>query len=107
MTGDKNEKDFDTFFLAFSGQQVTITTSINANISVQDNHSQTINNLPLYYEGVLMDYDNEYYYLGDGKEVNQAVRKSLTAHIVVSQPSTIFDDLLNKIPFPNKEEDIN
>src|SRR5271166_5257917 len=105
MTG-KSDKEFSTFFLAFCGQQVTITTSVNVNMSIQDDHHQAINNIPLYYEGILMDYDEVYYYLGNIKEITQAVKIYDVLHITISEQKGPFDEFLHKMPIPNEDKDI-
>lgn len=101
-----NEID-TTFFLAFCGQLVTITTALTTNANFNDDHGSGVESYPIMYEGILLDYDKEYLYLGATvNEVDSAIRKSFVVHIMVKQETNILNEILQSMPEP-KKEDIN
>lgn len=89
------ETDMDNlFFASFVGEEVEIMCS------------KTIaphNGLML--TGTLMDIDEVYYYLGDGKKVNMAINKEDV--IVIEISKTMEDIMLNQVDIPEKAEDGN
>lgn len=94
-------KELDTFFLAFVGQSVIISTEI----IVPGSDGEVY---PLFYEGILLDYDNEYYYLGETpNEINQCIRKEPVLAIKVREEVDELKEFLDQLPVPQKKEDIN
>lgn len=101
-----NEID-TTFFLAFAGQLVTITTSLQTKVSFSDEQGNSVETFPIVYEGILLDYDHEYLYLGQSvNEINSAIKKSNIVHLMVKEETSILDEILDSMPNP-KKEDIN
>lgn len=93
-----------TFFLAFIGQAVTITTTLKHTISDEHNTEST----PLFFEGILLDHDDEYYYLGaTPNEITQGVKKNIVAHIMILDNKTVFDAILEQTPVPTDTTEIN
>lgn len=91
----------DTFLLSFCGRQVTITVDMMATIVA----GEGVETYPIFYEGILLDYDNDYYYLGrTPQEVTQAVKKDTVAHIMVTEERDIFKQILEELPEPEKDE---
>lgn len=105
------EKDLTTFVLAFENQNVIITTNLTTNQSVHDESGMPITeSLPLYYEGVLLDYDEDYYYLGETNnpnEITQAINKKSVIHIMVHEKKDEFETLLDQLPAPKNKQDVN
>lgn len=94
-------KELDTFFLAFVGQSVIISTEIIVPTIEGEVY-------PLFYEGILLDYDNEYYYLGNNpNEISHCVKKDLVIHISVKEERDVLTEFLEQLPTPKKKEDIN
>lgn len=108
-----NGKDeLNTFFLAFVGQPITITTDVMVTSIAGADHEgfPVTETIPLMHEGVLLDFDEEYYYLGpenDPNQITQAVPKSAVKHIVVLNDEDIYSKLLEDFPNPDKKEEIN
>jgi len=97
-----------TFFLAFCGQPVTITVTLTSNVNFQDENGVTVESMPIFYEGILLDYDTDYLYLGETpNEITQAVKKSLIAHIIVKEDKHVFDEILDQMGGPTRNEDVN
>lgn len=102
-------KDISTFFLAFVGQKVTITTNLMVTTiaGVDSEGVPIMETVPLFYEGILLDYDEENFFLGKGpEEITQAVHKSAYKHIMTTDNEDLFDEILTNMPEPNKD-DIN
>lgn len=108
MTTGKTDQEFDTFFLAFIGQLVSITVGINSDVNFSDENGATVQSIPMTYEGILLDQDSDYYYLGrTPSEIEQAVRKSRVVHIGIVEQKTLFDEILETVQIPNKKDEIN
>lgn len=106
MSGE-NELD-SIFFLTFIGQAVTITTTVLHSMRYPLSDEQHIESMPLYYEGILLDEDQEYYYLGNTPdEVSQAVKKVHVLHITVIEQKTVFDHILEHTPLPTDDSEFN
>lgn len=104
----KTDQSFDTFFLAFIGQLVSITVGINSEVNFEDENGATVQSLPMTYEGILLDQDSDYYYLGKSpNEIEQAVRKSRVIHIGVVEQKTLFDEILDTVQVPQKKDESN
>ncbi len=93
--------EIDTFLIAFGGQLVTITTSLVINSSFEDK----LESLPVLFEGILLDHDNDYIYLGESiNEITSAIKKSSIVHIHVKEESNVLDEIFNSMPDPKNEE---
>lgn len=93
-----------TFFLAFAGQMVTITTSLNANVNFAEANS-SIDSIFIVYEGILLDYDDRYLYLGKTPDqIDQAVNVDVIANIMVKEETNILKEILEGMPDPTNEE---
>lgn len=102
-----DDNKFDTLFgQTFIGQDVTITVNVTNSVNFEMNNGGTVETMPLFYEGILMDIDDEYYYLGDNPiEISHAIRKSSVVHIIINEQKTMYDALLDSVP--NDKEDAN
>lgn len=102
------EQELSTFFLAFIGQQVTITVTLTSVVNFTDENGNTVETMPVFYEGILLDHDDEYYYLGSTpNEITQAVKKKQVVHIIVMEQKDIYEEILDSMPKPDKKEDVN
>ena len=102
------DKLTDAFFLAFEGQHIVITTNLTQTMHTQFEDGSSAESAPIFYEGILLDYDDDYYYLGKTpNEIDQAVNKKNTVHIMIVEETTVFDEILDSMRTPEKKEDIN
>lgn len=107
MDGPKNDLD-STFFLAFMGTKVCISLNVCHTIDYESPDGVTVETIPLHYEGILLDHDNEYYYLGNTPiEISQAVKKDSVVHIMIVEEKSVYDQILDHMPHPEKKEDVN
>lgn len=105
MSGHKENLIQSTFFLAFVGQKIAITVNANHTIGTDMGDGTSIETLPMFYEGILLDYDEEYYYLGKSpNEIIQAVNRKASIHIMVIEDKTVFDEILDQMPEPSEGE---
>lgn len=99
------DKELDTFFLAFMGQEIIITTKVHTSVNFTDENGNTMETIPIFYEGILLDQDADHYYLGEGpNEINQAIPKSMVLHIMTKPNKDIYEEILDSMPKPNKED---
>jgi hypothetical protein len=100
--------EFDTVFAStFVGETIFVTTNVvqtNRVIIANDMQTETI---PLCLEGVLMDLDDDYLYLGDGKEISNAVKKDFILQIEVKEDEDPYKTLLENIPGPMDDSEFN
>jgi hypothetical protein len=99
MTDKPDNKTLGTFFLAFVGQKCNITTNLKMQVGQNSPDSGTF---PVFYEGILLDFDDEFYYLSENAiEINQAVKRSEVVHIIVSEEKDLFTQILDEMPKGN------
>lgn len=51
----------------------------------------------LLFEGFLLEEDDEFYYLGNSKEVDKSVKKEIVVSAEVQEPKTLGDHLLDSL----------
>lgn len=106
----KKEDDYSTFHLAFVGELVSITTNITGQMTQSTDAGIITESFPVFYEGILLDEDENYYYLGidnDPIEITQAVRKSIVVHIMISSEKSEEERILDSLATPKRREEIN
>jgi hypothetical protein len=97
------EPELSTFFLAFMAQEVIITTTVSTTVNFTDEVGNTVEIMPIFYEGILLDHDDEYFYLGENpNEINQAVKKTCVIHMMVKQNKDLYEEILDSMPKPGK-----
>jgi len=95
-----------TFYAAFLGKNVFITTSVQQTHRIALGQGMETETLPMYFEGVLMDMDEKYLYLGDGKEVSNAIKESYILEIQAKEEEDEYTKIL-KAHGPKGETDFN
>ena len=95
-------------FDIFLGENVIITIDTLATVTHSSEHGTITENYPTEYDGVLLDYDDENFYLGDLLTgVRQAVPKARRINIKLDDGMEVVNQVLNNMPSPEKEEDVN
>jgi hypothetical protein len=98
---DNKQEILSSFLIAFGGQLVTVTTSMN----VSTTYSDRMEAAPILYDGILLEVDNDYVYLGESiNEITSAIKKTHIIHICVKNELSGIDDLFNSMPDLNKDE---
>lgn len=93
----EDNKDLSVFVINFCGQLIQITSTLMGS----DPHSS----FPIFYEGILIDYDNDYLYLGQTPyDIDQAVSHKIIASINIIEEKSIFEEILNQTPVSKKED---
>lgn len=99
--------ELNTFFLAFMGQPITITTNLMTTMPMNE-EDLAAETYPIFYEGILLDSDEEYYYLGKTPtEITSCVKKDSVVHIMVIEQKNLFEEILDHTEIPDKIEDAN
>lgn len=102
------EQELTTFFLAFMGNEIIITTTVSTTVNFTDEAGNTAETIPVFYEGILLDEDDKFYYLGKNpNEIDQAVPKAMVLHIMTKPTSDIYEEILDQMEKPTKKEDVN
>lgn len=101
-------ENMDTFVLAFMGEFVNVITDIMI-VEYAQNEAQTIEqNAPMVAQGFLLDSDSNFLYLGDNPlEVTQAISKSRITMVRVERKKNRYEEILDEMGNPNKNEDFN
>ena len=90
-----------TFLMAFGGQVITVTTTLIVN----GNYNDKLETMPVMYEGILLDHDTEYVYLGENiNQIDQAISKRAIIQISLKAEINELDEILESMPDPKKEE---
>lgn len=107
MNGPK-DKNLDSFVLTFMQRPVAITINQNHTINFQTDESSSVETMPMFYEGILLDYDDTYYYLGKtASEITQAITRSSVVHIQVMEEKNIYDQILEEMPDTPEGSEVN
>lgn len=74
--------------------------------SVIDDETEGV--LPLPVQGYLLDMDSEFLYLGDSPlNINKFIKKDLIIYGEVTKQKTVYDQIIEQIEIPNKDDKIN
>lgn len=102
------DENYSYFFRTFIGEYVQVTTDMKASEQVSNEDGSVFRESPLVFEGFLLDEDKDFYFLGmSPDEVQHAVKKICVKHISIVPTRSIYDDLLESLPEPNKKEGFN
>ena len=104
----KQQETTQTFLLSFVGEYVNIVTDIMIAEYTSTEDGPLEQSVPMVCRGYVLDIDNEYVYLGeDPFEVSQAAKKNRIVLIQRELKRTQYDEILEGLADPKKEEDIN
>lgn len=93
----KKTVSVDLFHLSFIGEFCEILCDIT-----------NLNELTLPITGFILDKDDLYYYLSDdAKEIHRAIKIQSVKAIEIVKNRTWKEQVLNEMPIPNKEEEVN
>jgi len=97
MLKRKKTKTDDRFFQTFAGEQVKVFTKVNVKESAATQEGVMEINVPLSCSGYLLDYDDNFYYLGDEpNQANTAVRIDQVVMIQEVKNADMYDLLLDQ-----------
>lgn len=83
----------------FFGQYVRITMDMLISQSMEDGEERVTKTLPLGYDGVLLDEDDIYYFIGpDFHSISDMIRKDMVMSISVIEQKDELTELLENIP---------
>lgn len=102
-----SDKELDTFFLTFDAQHVIITINQMGSVTQETEMGPVTESFPVFFEGILMDRDTQYYYLGNGIEINEAIKISSVIHLRVQENKDMFEQMLDEMPGPKTSEEVN
>lgn len=104
MTDQTNPNSL--FFSTFIGNTVFITSNVVQTNRIGISQELMTETVPLYFEGVLMDVDDDYFYLGDGKNVSNAIKREFVLQIELKEEKDKYLEMLESIN-PHDENDFN
>ena len=95
-------------FYIFLGENVIITIDTNSSVTHSSEHGTVTESYPTEYDGILLDYDDENFYLGDLiSGVRMAIPKARRINIKLDDGMEIVNKVLEQMPDPESEEDVN
>ena len=104
MSRGKTDKLFDIFV----GENVIITIDAQTSITHSSEHGTITESYPTEYSGVLLDFDEENYYLGDLLTgVREAIPRARRINIKLDDGMEIVNKVLEQMPDPQSEEEVN
>lgn len=101
----KNDQ-LSIFLLNFMGNLVTITVDQTTTVSSET----SVETYPVFYEGILLDQDEEHYYLSQSmnpNDINIIIKKSKVVTIMIGKDENAVLEFLNQLPIPENEGEIN
>ena len=107
----KKETNSELFFTTFAGEYVKIITTVIISETIETEEGIATSESPLTVEGFLLDFDDTFFYLGAGPEqVSHAVNKETVSVVqtgVEVKDVGIYDEILESMPDPTDEKEIN
>jgi len=108
----KKEKVPELFFTTFVGEYVRIVTTVVMTDTIETEEGISTSSAPLLTEGYLLDYDDNFYYLGQSPDnVTTAISRHTISQVQsgMEQPArNVFDEILESMPDkPDSSSNIN
>jgi hypothetical protein len=101
-------QELSLFFQTFVGEFVEVTTDIMIKTQIDTEEGIALQESPLSIQGFLLDEDDKYYYLGSGPgEIEHAVKIENVKAIGIAKVKSVYDDVFDAMPDPEKDEEIN
>lgn len=100
-------KPKDLLFKHFKNKHVNIVTKLHKEESAQTEDSIQTMKTPIVVEGVLLNKDNKFYYLGTPSPISRAIKISDVSYIELLQEENPLMNVLENMGEPQKEEDFN
>ncbi len=95
------KKKLPQLLVNFMGKNVRIATMQNASATIMTENGPIVENYPLVYEGILIDDDAEFYYLGKNiSNISIRVRKTHEVGMEVVDEEDPLDEILKRMPTP-------
>lgn len=98
----------ETFFTTFIGEWVRVITKFRTKESMETEEGIQESQGQIMLKGYLLDFDEEYYYLGDGpNEITQAIEKKFAPIIQIEeQPkkANLFEEILDNFEVPSDDK---
>lgn len=101
------KSDVSTFTLNFMGQLVCITTTQTVSSTVMTPEGPIVETYPRQVIGVLVEEDNDHFYLTQTGEIKNAIKKTEYVDIEIYEEPDLGTQILDSMPEPEKEEDLN
>lgn len=95
-------------FDVFLGENVIITIDTQSSITHSSEHGTMTESYPTEFDGILLDYDDENFYLGDLLTgVREAIPQARRISIKLDDGMEVINKVLEQMPDPQTEEDVN
>ena len=75
------------FWKTYGGENVFITSNVPQTHRVALPDGTMTETIPLYFEGILMDMDEDYLYIGDGKKIASSVKHEFILEVQIKDKS--------------------
>lgn len=105
-----NKNHIDTlFWKTYGGENIFITSTVAQSHKVQLPDGTATETLPLLFEGILMDMDEKYLYIGDGKKVASSVKEEFILEIQIKEKDEVKDQYTRYLESidPNEDTELN
>lgn len=99
----------ESFYETFVGEYVEILTKLNTTKTITNEDGQQMDiTMPLIFEGYFLDEDDSFYFLGKTPDhVSNAVKKDTVSVIQITEMRSEFDDILDGMPDPQSDTELN
>lgn len=96
------------FQVAFVGEYVEIIAKFYQTYKEESDSRIIESTAPASIKGYLLEYDDDYYYLGDEpNSVNRAIKKTDVSYIEIVDENSALEKILDDFPIPEDENESN
>lgn len=99
----KNHID-SLFWKTYGGENVFITSNVQQTHKIQLPDGTATESIPLFFEGILMDMDDKYLYIGDGKKVASSIKEEFVLEIQIKEKDVIEDQFTKYLKSVDPDE---
>lgn len=103
--------DNENFYSIFIGEYIQATTDVMVESHEQIGEDIFAVRQPLLVRGYLLDADLDYLFMGPSigeiAKVTQSVQRSRVVHVMIIDPNSELDTLLDRLPVPDEEKEVN
>ena len=93
------EHEKNIFFMAFMGEFVRFAVNVNTTVEIPTEAGIATQTSPMTIEGLLVDMDDDFYYLGTPDDgITHVVRVQNVVFAQLIQPESPFDGILDEMP---------
>lgn len=93
------------FWKTYGGENIFVTSNVQQTHRITMPDGTATESLPLYFEGILMDMDDKYLYIGDGKKISSSIREDFILEVQIKEKAEAEDQYTRYLKSIDPDED--